>query len=222
MTRDDGRDDGPRPAGDEQQPSDDEVWAGLVASFEASGDDPVGRWPASEDVDDVPGDETGAGFDGGTGVAGEHGDRAGSGDPGDPGDVGEAGEAGDAGPREGRVLRPVLGAPFGTPAAPAPPVPPGQADPPGHGVPPGQARDDEGHYVPPPPPPIPRGDAVSRGAWAGALGGPAVLMIAAVLGVGLPSWVVGLCVAGFVVGFATLVVRLRGHDPYDPDDGAVV
>ena len=26
----------------------------------------------------------------------------------------------------------------------------------------------------------------------------------------------------FVVGFATLVVRLRGHDPYDPDDGAVV
>lgn len=186
MTPDDGRD-GPRPAG--ERPSDDEVWAGLVESFN-SPDEPVGRWPASEDVEDEP--EAGP-----DSVAYEEGTSTGD-------------DAADAGPREGRVLRPVLGAPFGVPAAPAPPVPPAQG-----------AEEGE-HFVPPPPPPIPRGDAVSRAAWAGALGGPGLLMVAALAGLGLPSWLVGLCVVGFVAGFATLIVRLRGHDPYDPDDGAVV
>jgi len=178
MTRDDGRDEGSLPAGGDQHPSDDEVWAGLVASFNASPDQPVGRWPASEDVE-------------------ESDDQ--SPDDGDAPD--------DESPREGRVLRPVLGAPFGIP------TPPVSTDHP---------HDEGEHYVPPPPPPIPRGDAVSRAAWAGALGGPGLLMVAAILGVGLPSWLVGLCVASFVGGFATLVLRLRGHDPYDPDDGAVV
>jgi hypothetical protein len=31
-----------------------------------------------------------------------------------------------------------------------------------------------------------------------------------------------LCAGAFIGGFVVLVARLRGHDPYDPDDGAVV
>jgi hypothetical protein len=202
MTRDDdGRDGGSLPAGGDQHPSDDEVWAGLVASFNAPPEQPVGRWPASEDVQEPDGQARERSADSPYGGDLPYAD----------GDAPDGGGApGDDPPREGRILRPVLGAPFGVPA---PPTPPAGAD---------QPRDEAEHYVPPPPPPIPRGDAVSRAAWAAALGGPGLLMVAAILGVGLPSWLVGLCVAGFVGGFATLVLRLRGHDPYDPDDGAVV
>jgi hypothetical protein len=198
MTRDDdGRDGGSLPAGGDQHPSDDEVWAGLVASFHESADQPVGRWPASEDLEEPDEDAAGP----------PYGDHSPSGEE---GAADAEGAPGDEPPRDGRILRPVLGAPFGVPTPPTPPV--------GTGHP----RDEGEHYVPPPPPPIPRGDAVSRAAWAGALGGPGLLMVAAILGVDLPSWVVGLCVASFVGGFATLVLRLRGHDPHDPDDGAVV
>lgn len=204
MTRDDdGRDGGSLPADGGQHPSDDEVWASLVASFHASPDQPVGRWPATEEVQDDADEQ----------APDRSADSPYGGDssPGESG-VAEGSDSRDAEspPPEGRVLRPVLGAPFGIPT---PPTPPPGADHP---------REEAEHYVPPPPPPIPRGDAVSRTAWAGALGGPALLMVAAVLGVGLPPWLVGLCVAGFVGGFVTLVLRLRGHDPYDPDDGAVV
>jgi hypothetical protein len=80
----------------------------------------------------------------------------------------------------------------------------------------------EGHFVPPPPPPLPRGDAVSRLAWAGVLGVPVFLVIAVALGWRLPSWATTLAVVALFAGFATLVTRLRGHDPHDPDDGAVV
>jgi hypothetical protein len=198
MTPDDGRDgrDGPLPAGGEPPPSDDEVWAGLVASFHATQEPPVGRWPASEDVEEGSGESSDDGSadspygGGGTATGGDAPD--------------------DEPPREGRILRPVLGAPFGVPTPPTPPV--GSDHP----------RDEGEHYVPPPPPPIPRGDPLSRAAWGGALGGPALLMVAAIFGLGLPAWLVGLCVAGFVGGFVTLVLRLRGHDPHDPDDGAVV
>jgi hypothetical protein len=85
--------------------------------------------------------------------------------------------------------------------------------------PPGEAED---HFVPPPPPPLPRGDRVSRLAWAGVLGVPVFLVVAVALGWRLPSWVTTLAVIVLFVGFATLVTRLRGHDPHDPDDGAVV
>jgi hypothetical protein len=85
--------------------------------------------------------------------------------------------------------------------------------------PPGEAED---HFVPPPPPPLPRGDRVSRLAWAGVLGVPVFLVVAVALGWRLPSWVTTLAVIVLFAGFATLVTRLRGHDPHDPDDGAVV
>lgn len=87
--------------------------------------------------------------------------------------------------------------------------------------PPSRAEPDE-HFVPPPPPPLPRGDRISRLAWAGVLGAPVFLVLAVALGWRLPSWVTVLAVGALVGGFVTLVARMRGHDPYDPDDGAVV
>jgi hypothetical protein len=80
----------------------------------------------------------------------------------------------------------------------------------------------EDHFVPPPPPPLPRGDWLSRLAWTGVLGVPVFLVVAVAFGWRLPSWVTTLAVIALIAGFATLVARLRGHDPKDPDDGAVV
>ena len=87
--------------------------------------------------------------------------------------------------------------------------------------PPPRPEPDE-HFVPPPPPPLPHGDHISRLAWAGVLGAPVFLVLAVALGWRLPSWVTVLAVGALVGGFVTLVARMRGHDPYDPDDGAVV
>jgi hypothetical protein len=80
---------------------------------------------------------------------------------------------------------------------------------------------DEEHFVPPPPPPLPAVEPVTKLAWAGVLGGPAVLLAAA-FGLGLPSWAPLLAVAAFIGGFATLVMRLKDRSDSDPDDGAVV
>lgn len=88
----------------------------------------------------------------------------------------------------------------------------------------GGDRDDRAanHFEPPPPPPIPRGDAVSRAAWAGVLGSPALLVLLSLLQWSPPGWMTFALVAGFVGGFVVLIARLRGHHPDDPDNGAVV
>ena len=88
-------------------------------------------------------------------------------------------------------------------------------------VPPAQATGED-HFVPPPPPPLPRGDGVSRLAWTALLAAPVFFVVAVGVGWKLPSVVTALGVAAFVGGFATLVARMRGRNPYDPDDGAVV
>ena len=75
-------------------------------------------------------------------------------------------------------------------------------------------------YEPPDPGPIPLpADAISRAAWAGAIGGPILVMVAFVLGLG--TFVAGVGVAAFVGGFVTLIVRLPDRDRGE-DDGAVV
>ena len=82
-------------------------------------------------------------------------------------------------------------------------------------------RDD--HYEPPPPPPIPKPDTLGRFAWAAAVGGPLLLVLATLTGVGLPTWAGALAVAAFVGGFVTLVARMQDRpSDSDPDDGAVV
>jgi hypothetical protein len=83
------------------------------------------------------------------------------------------------------------------------------------------ALDDEERFVPPEPPPLPRGDTVSRLAWAGVLGAPLFFLIAALFWHGAPTWLVVGAVGAFVAGFVTLIVRMPDRDD-DGDDGAVV
>jgi len=159
---------------------DEIAWAGIVAGFDAPAAEPVGRWPADEDVDEAAGGEReperdvpAAGFDS-LRDAVEKGATA---TPADP---------------YAEIYHP---APY-----------------------------DEGHFVPPPPPPLGRPDTVGRFAWAGALGGPAVLFFAAATGIDLAGWVGVGALLAFVAGFVTLVARMKDRPPTDsgPDDGAVV
>jgi len=85
-----------------------------------------------------------------------------------------------------------------------------------------QGRED--HFEPPAPPPLPAVDPVTRFAWAGALGGPLVLVLAALAGLPLSGWVGFLALVAFMAGFVTLVARMQDRPPTDsgPDDGAVV
>ena len=82
---------------------------------------------------------------------------------------------------------------------------------------------DEDRYVPPPPPPLPVADQTTRLAWAGVVGGPTLFILALLLDWELASWAQLAGVAGLVVGFVTLVARMRDGPPDDdPDHGAVV
>ena len=87
-----------------------------------------------------------------------------------------------------------------------------------------RSRTTSEHFVPPPPPPHPRGDAVTRWAWAGVVGGPLLLTLATLLGWSVSGWPAVLGVVGFLAGFATLVARMGDGPRVDdgPDDGAVV
>jgi len=78
------------------------------------------------------------------------------------------------------------------------------------------------HYVPPPPPPLPAADAGTRLAWAGAIGGPLLIFVSAILGWRLDGWLLLLAAAGFVGGFVALVARLKDDPDDDPHGGAVV
>jgi hypothetical protein len=86
-----------------------------------------------------------------------------------------------------------------------------------------KADDPHDHYVPPEPPRGPRLDWISRIAWLGLIGGPLLLIAAAVLDFGTGR-ITTLAVVGFIGGFLTLVIRMKDRLPPDdtPDDGAVV
>ena len=96
--------------------------------------------------------------------------------------------------------------------APVEPVVPHEVDP----------LDIEEHFVPEPPPPLPEVDRLTRLAWAALVGGPALLVIAMMLGIGLEAWVVVLALLAFVGGFGALVLRMHEHRDDDDDDGAVI
>ncbi|MFH8392965.1 hypothetical protein [Streptomyces sp. NPDC018036] len=85
-------------------------------------------------------------------------------------------------------------------------------------------EDDEGHFVPPEPPPLPAADTTAKFAWLGVLGGPALLLLAVLLGWDMTWWLTTLGVGGFLGGFATLVTRMKDDDEDhdDPGRGAVV
>lgn len=79
--------------------------------------------------------------------------------------------------------------------------------------------DDEG-FTPPPPPPMPRPrDRFDAFAWMGVLGGPLLIILAFVLGLG--GWIAAAGFAAFTAGFITLIARSSDHRDHG-DDGAVV
>ncbi len=79
---------------------------------------------------------------------------------------------------------------------------------------------DEGHFVPPPPPELPEGTPVTRLAWAGTLGGPAVMLGSAMLGWDAPRVVMVGAGLAFLAGFVTLVWQLPDSRDDGWDDGA--
>jgi hypothetical protein len=86
------------------------------------------------------------------------------------------------------------------------------------------AEDPDDHFQPPTPPPVPLPDTLNRFAWAGVLGGPLFLVVAALLNLDVAGWPGLLSLAAFVGGFITLVARMQDRPPADlgDDDGAVV
>ena len=84
--------------------------------------------------------------------------------------------------------------------------------------------EDEGHFVPPTPPPLPPVEPRRKLAWFGLFGGPALMLLAVVLGFQYPGWVLFLLTAGFIGGFGYLVATMpKTRDGDGPgDDGAVV
>ena len=70
--------------------------------------------------------------------------------------------------------------------------------------------DDEHHYVPPPPPPLPRPHGPAAVAWVGLIGGPLLLMFAAIAGIRLPGLLTATAVIGFVGGMVYLIATMDG------------
>ncbi|MEU3569567.1 hypothetical protein AB0E96_14235 [Kitasatospora sp. NPDC036755] len=84
---------------------------------------------------------------------------------------------------------------------------------------------DEGHFVPPEPPPLPAADVTAKFAWLAVLGGPALLLVDAVVWREISGWPAWVGITAFLGGFVTLVARMKDRDedePEDPDNGAVV
>ncbi|MGA5816442.1 hypothetical protein ACPC54_01070 [Kitasatospora sp. NPDC094028] len=84
---------------------------------------------------------------------------------------------------------------------------------------------DDDHFVPPEPPPLPTGDVTSRFAWLAVLGGPALLLVDAVVWQEVSGWPAWVGITAFLGGFVTLVARMKDRDddePEDPNHGAVV
>ena len=210
------------------QELEDAAWRAIVAGWADTAVDPVPRWPAADGPQGPATPEGRAGSDGrdgsrGTGAdpgvdpggrtrrTGRHRDERPDGHRAAPGDPGRSSGAGDTPRRHprGRWGREVPGGPTGRRRG-DPPAAPGGAD--------------EERYVPPPPPPLPRADAVTVAAWAGLLGGPALVIVMTLAGLGVARSVAVLALVAFVGGFVTLVARMQDRPPTDsgPDDGAVV
>ncbi len=78
-----------------------------------------------------------------------------------------------------------------------------------------ERREHDEHFVPPPPPPLTRPDLPTGVAWAGLLGGPAMLLLATVLGWALPSLLTAACVVGFIGGLVYLVATMDNRSDGD-------
>ncbi|GII83701.1 hypothetical protein Ssi03_16910 [Sphaerisporangium siamense] len=90
--------------------------------------------------------------------------------------------------------------------------------------PPTPPEDDDDHYIPPPPPPLPKMDPGTKIAWLALFGGPAYLLLAALLTWPMDGWIIFTAIAAFIGGFVALIVRMGDGPPPDSgwDDGAVI
>ncbi len=77
-------------------------------------------------------------------------------------------------------------------------------------------------FVPPVAPPLGRVRPSAWLPWAGVLGGPLLLVVAALLYPAVPAVLLVLSVAAFCAGAALVVLRLPARRRDDGDDGAVV
>jgi len=84
--------------------------------------------------------------------------------------------------------------------------------------------DDSDRFVPDPPPPLPRLAPHRQVAWLGVLGGPVLLLFAALFQISPPDWLAFLSVLAFIGGFITLVATMSSRDDGDwgSGNGAVV
>lgn len=79
------------------------------------------------------------------------------------------------------------------------------------------------HFEPAPVPPGPVLSPSERLACAALVGGPALLLVATVIGWQLPRWLSGAIVLGFVAAMVLLIAhRGNHHRDDDPDHGAVL
>jgi hypothetical protein len=170
----------------------DRAFAAIVADFQAQDPPGVGPWPASEDVD-----REGLGREAHDAEAppeiGHHRIVLPDHSSDDPRNS-EHPESVAAGPGRHRAATPFAG----------------------------DDEDDEEGYVPPEPPPLPRGDLISRLAWAGVIGGPLFLLLAALVWRTVPAGLVMAALGAFVGGFVTLIARMPAEPGDDPHNGAVV
>ena len=193
-------------AGDEREPTlpedEEAAWAAIVAGYgEYPSEVPDEHLPAGHPPDDS--ERRGAVPDGAARPA-----RADADDEEAP-DAREIGDVRDDAPRSGTTdnrIRSFTVYPAG--AAPRDWQPPHDHD--------------DDHFTPPEPPPLPETDTATKCAWAGALGGPVLLVGAVLFGVPLSWWILTLGIGGFLAGFATLLTGLRDDDDEDPGGGAVV
>lgn len=204
---------------------DDQTWAELVDAFhnEPERGDDAPRWPDAENVD--PRDNPKRYEHPAYGPSSRYGAEPPGASPEDgPNDEADAAEDEPTEDHEPPVERPVdpypgtsrtlgeLSSGFG-----------------GHGGPrswrpaePGDTNVADDHFIPPDPPPIPRGDRITRWAWTGLIAAPSILLLSSLIDWSPPTEFMALVVGGFIAGFVTLVARMRGRNPHDPDDGAVV
>jgi hypothetical protein len=85
-------------------------------------------------------------------------------------------------------------------------------------------REREEHFEPPMPELVISSDPITRAAWAGVIGGPALLLLSLFGVISLGGFAPAIAVVAFVAGFLALVVRMPDRLSIDegPDDGAVV
>ncbi len=208
----------------EPQPIDEEAaWAAIVAGYGEEPADPPGTraFRPVEDLDlalieDEPEAGTGAGAGAGAGVDGKGGGGSAAPESGPGGEqdtdkgLDRSAGTGSDKPALGSsvVFAPGVGGPRDfTPAEPSDPSDPS----------------DEGHFVPPEPPPLPEADAAAKFAWLGVIGGPLLLILAAIFGWDITWWLTLLGVGGFLGGIATLFARMQSdEEDDDPGRGAVV